>query len=858
MVIVISLVAAAAGLFSLSYLKGSIGIGGGAIAFFTNLFVASMVLVVIVDNAFFFVLAWELMTITSYFLVISELEEEAVHAGFLYFFIAHGFSMLIMIAFFLLTVQTGSLDFATYRAANPPAWLASIVFLLALFGFGAKAGMIPIHSWLPRAHPAAPSHASALMSGVMVKLGIYGIIRVGVDFLGAELAWWGWTLVVFGAVSAVLGSFYTLAERDIKRLLAYSTVENVGIILMATGVAMVGIATGQRLVAFVGFLAALYHILNHAMFKGLLFLGAGALLKGLSTRDMTLMGGLGRRMPRTAFLFLIGALCIAAIPPLNGFVSEWFAYQSFFITGYGPGFAGRLLGPLAAMALAITGAVTLSCFVAAWGAIFGGEARSDRARQARETPASMLVGMGALALMCVGLGVGSPLVVRALGPAVAALSKGEGVAAADGLYVFPGKSRRRGRLHPARHGHDDRVACAAADRRRGVWPGGSSRAARRRGVGLRLPAHAADGGVPDGRDGAAPLLLRRALCAASLHRPLPPRRRRRARRPDALCGADRAALGPADGHAVAGCRQRGRRTLPGDRDGQPARLHLLHLPGAGRRPAVRDVGIVMEAASYILVGVAQAALLFLLAPLVTGVARVVRANSTTGAVRRSSRTITTSQSSWPAPRSCPLRRAPVFRATPYVFLVAMLMAAASIPGLVAGSPFGPAGDLLAVLYLFALARFFFALSGIDAGSIYGGLGASRETTLAVTNEPVMVLALFVVAARAGLDQPRRDVGKRVRRPRPGRRRDARGDVRLRLRDLRRDGQGPARFRRGRDRGAGRAADRIFRALARAPEMGAAPEAGRRGRPVPRHFFSPRRQRFARSPPARRRGGRSSR
>ncbi len=441
MVIVISLVAAAAGLFSLSYLKGSIGIGGGAIAFFTNLFVASMVLVVIVDNAFFFVLAWELMTITSYFLVISELEEEAVHAGFLYFFIAHGFSMLIMIAFFLLTVQTGSLDFATYRAANPPAWLASIVFLLALFGFGAKAGMIPIHSWLPRAHPAAPSHASALMSGVMVKLGIYGIIRVGVDFLGAELAWWGWTLLVFGAVSAVLGSFYTLAERDIKRLLAYSTVENVGVILMATGIAMVGLATGQRLVAFVGFLAALYHILNHAMFKGLLFLGAGALLKGLSTRDMTLMGGLGKRMPRTAFLFLVGALCIAAIPPLNGFVSEWFAYQSFFITGYGPGFAGRLLGPLAAMALAITGAVTLSCFVATWGAIFGGEARSGRAKAARETPASMLIGMGVLALFCVGFGLGSPLVVRALGPAVAALSNSASLATADGLYVFPANPR---------------------------------------------------------------------------------------------------------------------------------------------------------------------------------------------------------------------------------------------------------------------------------------------------------------------------------------------------------------------------------------------------------------------------------
>jgi hydrogenase-4 component B len=437
LVVAISVVAAAAGIFSISYLKGSVGIGAGAIAFFTNLFVASMVMVAIVDNAFYFILFWELMTVTSYFLVISELSDEAVQAGFLYFFIAHGFSMLIMIAFFLLYIETGSLDFATFRTAHPPAWRASIIFLCALLGFGAKAGMIPIHSWLPRAHPAAPSHASALMSGVMVKLGIYGIIRVAVDFLGAEMAWWGWTLLVLGAASAVLGSFYTLAERDIKRLLAYSTVENVGIILMATGIAMVGVATGQRVVAFVGFLAALYHVLNHAMFKGLLFLGAGALLKGLSTRDMTLMGGLSRRMPGTAFLFLVGALCIAAIPPLNGFVSEWFAYQSFFITGYGPGFAGRLLGPLAAVALAITGAVTLSCFVAAWGSIFGGEARSDRARQAGEAPASILIGMAVLAFLCVGLGLGSPLVVPALGPAVATLSGGASMQAADGAYVFP-------------------------------------------------------------------------------------------------------------------------------------------------------------------------------------------------------------------------------------------------------------------------------------------------------------------------------------------------------------------------------------------------------------------------------------
>jgi hydrogenase-4 component B len=438
MVLVISLVASAAGVFSVSYLKSYIGRGAGAIGCSTNLFVASMVMVAVVDNAFWFVLFWELMTITSYFLVICERDEEAVEAGFLYFVIAHGFSMLVMIAFFLLYVETGSLDFAAFRAATPSAGRASAVFLLALFGFGAKAGMIPLHSWLPRAHPAAPSHASALMSGVMVKLGIYGIIRVGIDFLGAEAAWWGIVVLAFGAVSAVLGAFYSLAERDIKRLLAYSSVENVGIILMATGVAMTGIAAGQGVVASVGLLAALYHLLNHAMFKGLLFMGAGALLDGLSTRDMALMGGLGRRMPWTALFFLIGALSISAIPPLNGFVGEWFAYQSFFVAGYGADLAGRLLGPLAAVMLAITGAVTLACFVAAWGTIFGGTARSERAGQAREASGSMLAGMGALALLCLALGLGSPLVGPVLSRAVATLSGGGIMQAASGLYVFPG------------------------------------------------------------------------------------------------------------------------------------------------------------------------------------------------------------------------------------------------------------------------------------------------------------------------------------------------------------------------------------------------------------------------------------
>ncbi|MEJ0094996.1 MAG: hydrogenase 4 subunit B [Methylocella sp.] len=438
MVLVISIVTIPASIYSISYVKLYGGRGVGVMGFFLNLFIASMVMVAIVDNAFYFLLFWEMMTLASYFLVVFDEDQEAVDAGFLYFFIAHGFSMLAMIAFLLLFMQTGSLEFAAFRLAGPPTWLASVIFLLAFIGFGAKAGMMPLHVWLPRAHPAAPSHASALMSGVMIKFGIYGIIRVGMDFLGAGSAWWGWLVLAFGGVSAVLGVLYALAEHDIKRLLAYHSVENIGIILMGVGVGMIGMANHQPVVASLGLLAALYHLLNHATFKGLLFLGAGSVLYSVSTRDMGEMGGLGRRMPRTAVFFLVGALAISAIPPLNGFVSEWFTYQAFFALGGDAQFASRLLGPIAAVMLAFTGALAVMCFVKVWGLVFGGAARSVPAARAREVPRSMQVGMGGLALACVLLGLCAPLVAPLLSGVVSALIGAAQAPVASGAVVFPG------------------------------------------------------------------------------------------------------------------------------------------------------------------------------------------------------------------------------------------------------------------------------------------------------------------------------------------------------------------------------------------------------------------------------------
>lgn len=406
MVFVISLLASICAIYSLGYLQHYRGRGAASIGFFMNLFIASMIALVMVDNAFYFIVLFEAMSLSSYFLVIGEQDEGSVSAGFLYFLIAHAGSILIMLAFLLLYRQAGSLEFAAYRTLHLGALESSIIFLLAFFGFGAKAGMILLHGWLPRAHPAAPSHASAMMSGVMVKIGIFGIIKVGVDLLGASEMWWGIVVLAFGGISSVLGVLYALAEHDIKRLLAYHTVENVGIILMGVGVGMIGMATGHPLLATLGLLGALYHLINHALFKGLLFLGAGAVIEQMHTKDMEQMGGLAKRMPQTAMAFLIGCLAISALPPLNGFVSEWFTYQSLFALGHYQ-LVLQLSGVIGMILLAITGALAAMCFVKVYGVSFCGAPKSEAAANAHEEYLSMRIAMGILALLCLVMGLGA-------------------------------------------------------------------------------------------------------------------------------------------------------------------------------------------------------------------------------------------------------------------------------------------------------------------------------------------------------------------------------------------------------------------------------------------------------------------
>lgn len=440
MVLVISLLAAATAIYSLAYQEEYVGRGVGVLGFLQNIFLASMVLVVTSGNAFYFLLFWELMSLASYFLVTFEQDQEAVEAGFLYFLVSHAGTALIMLAFFVFFLYTGSFDFASFRSANLPPVTKNLLFLLAFFGFGAKAGIMPLHIWLPRAHPAAPANISALLSGVMVKTAIYGILRVSVDFLGASGWWWGLVVLTFGGISAVLGVLYAVGENNLKRLVAYSSIENVGIILLGVGVGMIGVASGQPVLGVLGILAGLYHLVNHAVFKGLLFLGAGSVNYRLHTNNMEEMGGLARQMPWTGFAFLTGALAISALPPLNGFVSEWLIYQALFRASSGSLLAVKALSPLFAIMLALAGALAALCFVKAYGVTFTGPGRSKRAEEAREVPVPMLVGMGMLAVGCLALGLGAPVVAPYLGKVASALLHTSPVPVSDGLLLFPASS----------------------------------------------------------------------------------------------------------------------------------------------------------------------------------------------------------------------------------------------------------------------------------------------------------------------------------------------------------------------------------------------------------------------------------
>src|SRR5688572_19170977 len=338
-----------------------------------------MVVVLVADDAYLFMMAWETMALSSYFLVVANHRTAEIRsAGFLYLLLAHVGAIAILLTFGVTHGFAGDYTFDTMRGSDLSASWASVAFLLALFGFGAKAGLLPLHAWLPEAHPAAPSPVSALMSGVMLKTAIYGMVRVIYDLIGGVRWEWGIVVLVIGAGTTLFGVLYALMQHDLKRLLAYHSVENIGIILLGLGMSMVFFGFGQPAAGALGLIAALYHTLNHAVFKGLLFLGAGSILHSTGLRDLNHMGGLARSMPATAFHFLIGALAISALPPLNGFVSEWLTFQTALQAPLLEHGVVRSLLPLFAATLALAGALTAMCFVKVYGVAFLGQPRVEK------------------------------------------------------------------------------------------------------------------------------------------------------------------------------------------------------------------------------------------------------------------------------------------------------------------------------------------------------------------------------------------------------------------------------------------------------------------------------------------------
>jgi hydrogenase-4 component B len=412
--------------------------------FFLSVLVASMALVCLAANGLLFLLAWEAMSLSSYFLVMFEHERPEVRrAGWTYLVATHLGSAALLVMFVMLAGGPGgSFDFDSYGAmAQAGHSTIAVVFVLALVGFGTKAGFMPLHIWLPEAHPVAPSHVSALMSGVMIKMGIYGLLRT-ITFLGTPEPWWGWTLIAIGATGAVLGILLALAQHNLKRLLAYSSVENVGLITVGLGVGLVGWSIGSPVVTVLGLAGGLLHVINHAMFKGLLFFGAGAVNHATHTLDIDQLGGLGKRMPWTAALFVVGAVAICGLPPLNGFVGEFLMYLGAYrsVAGLAPAAATPSLAVIAALAL--VGGMAAACFAKAAGTVFLGEPRSPRVAEAHEVGLAMRLAMTILAAGCIIGGLAGPVLVGAVLPVVTTITHmpeadlGDGLAAGAGSLNY--------------------------------------------------------------------------------------------------------------------------------------------------------------------------------------------------------------------------------------------------------------------------------------------------------------------------------------------------------------------------------------------------------------------------------------
>jgi len=413
--VVVNLGGAATSLYALGY--GRHEESPGRVLPFFPAFLAAMNLVVMADDVYTFLFSWELMSLTSWALVMAHHRNpDNARAGYIYLVMASFGTLALLLALGLLAGPMGGYGFAAIRATHPGMTLATLVLMLTILGAGSKAGLVPLHVWLPLAHPAAPSHVSALMSGVMTKVAIYGFIRIVFDLMGEPS--WGASIAILtiGGITAAMGVLYALLERDIKRLLAYSTVENVGIIFIGLGLALAFKGAGMKWAAALALTAALFHVFNHSLFKSLLFFGSGAVMTATGERNMDRLGGLIHRMPRSSVAFLVGCAAISALPPLNGFVSEWLTFQAVLVSPdlpeWGLRFASLAVGAL----LALSAALAAACFVRAFGITFLGRPRAEGAAQAKETDRFSVAAMFLLAGLCLLAGILPGFAIDALSP----------------------------------------------------------------------------------------------------------------------------------------------------------------------------------------------------------------------------------------------------------------------------------------------------------------------------------------------------------------------------------------------------------------------------------------------------------
>jgi formate hydrogenlyase subunit 3/multisubunit Na+/H+ antiporter MnhD subunit len=442
----LGLASAGISVFAGGYFRRGEGTPPGLLCLHYHFFLASMAMVLLADDAYAFMVTWEMMALSSFFLVTTNHRiAEIRRAGYLYLLVAHVGAIAILLCFGVLQANTGDYTFANMRAQNLSPFWASCAFLLALFGFGAKAGVLPLHIWLPEAHPAAPSPVSALMSGVMLKTAIYGMVRVNFDLLGSPLWWWGVIALALGLATALFGVVFAAAQVDMKRLLAYSSIENIGLIVVGLGLAIIFAAYRMQSLAALALVASLYHCLNHAMFKSLLFLGTGSVLHATHERSLGKLGGLMRFMPWVAWTTLVGVIASAGLPPSNGFISEWLLLQGFLFTGELPNPYLRMLVPVFAAGVVLVAALAGYVMVKFFGIIFLGRPREEKLAQAKDASGLERLGLAWLTAGCILLGIFPVAVIDVIDP-ITTMLVGRGLAqsgrAGDWLILAPVSAER--------------------------------------------------------------------------------------------------------------------------------------------------------------------------------------------------------------------------------------------------------------------------------------------------------------------------------------------------------------------------------------------------------------------------------